>query len=64
MVQNNYETLYVTAWSDIYGENKKQLEKIKKEETLFAVTGKIKYDDYKGFNVLYTDTEHTKIIEL
>ncbi|HPI18736.1 MAG TPA: DNA polymerase III subunit alpha [Candidatus Kapabacteria bacterium] len=63
LVKCNYESLYVTCWSDVYLENKKQLEKIKKEETLFIITGKIKFDDYKGMNVLYTQ-ETTKIYEL
>lgn len=60
----NNEILYCTMWSDVWEKNATRLDEIKKSGGLIAISGKVKFDDYKGVNVLFTDEYETKIIEL
>jgi DNA polymerase-3 subunit alpha len=61
---SNDEILKVTMWSDTWEEEKKKIEKYKKDKSLIAISGKIRYNDYNKSNTLYTDSQLTKIIEL
>lgn len=63
-ILSNYGVIPATIWSDVFGKNKDLLEEIKNKKLLFAMSGKVKFDDYSGQNTLYSDVNVTKIIKL
>lgn len=61
MLSNN-DMIQCIIWSDVWEKQKPMLEKIKKEGLLFAISGKIKDDDYWHTNTLYSDAFVTQVI--
>ena len=64
MLLSNTKVIYITAWNDKWEEFKKDIEIAKKEQTIVCFTGVIKRDSYKEENVLYTDSNTSKMILL
>jgi DNA polymerase III alpha subunit len=60
-IEHNNNLIQIVLWNEIYKKYKEQLETIKGK--LIAVDGKIKFDTWRGCNVMYSEDE-TKLIEL
>ena len=60
-IEHNNNLIFITLWNEIYVKYKKQLADVKHK--LIAVSGKIKFDTWRGTNVLYSE-DGTKLIEL
>lgn len=58
----NSEVLIVILWNDVWVKYCDEIDELKGR--LIAVRGKVKYDSFKGMNVLYSDQDITKIVTL
>ena len=63
VIESNNNMIEITLWDEIVQKYKKQLEELEKNQKIFAISGVIRFDNYKGKNILMSD-EDTKIYEL
>lgn len=62
-IRNNNGFIDVLIWSDLYKECKADLAKHYENRSLLCLRGTVKFDDYRGFNCVYSN-DRTKIILL
>lgn len=62
-LQNNNDILISVLWNETWSKYKDELKAAEGTSKVIFINGKVKYDDYRGYNVLYSGDD-TKIIIL
>ncbi len=62
-MQSNSDILVVVLWNEMWEKYKKDIDEYKRKRKLIAIAGKVKLDDWRGHNCLYS-ADFTTIKEL